>query len=210
MKVAVVYVFPGNAGEQYTQHAIRFLQSYNQNPPGVDHESIVVLNGIKLCTEIECLFAPLKNVRFLEHDNSGKDLGAYQLAARSVSCDLMVCMGSPLRLRVPGWLAIIKQSFQQYGHALFGNWCFHVPAPHVRTTFFWLPPQILNAYPHPINDSTRYQVEHGANSLTQWCMSKKIPVLQCTVAGIFDIHGWHHVSVGNCLALDQHWARYGI
>lgn len=209
--IAVVYIFANAQASRYEPMARRFSQTYCENPPGeTDHELYVVVNGGGKITERqERLFDPLVP-KFLHHDNSAKDLGAYRMFARTMPCDLMVCIGGPLRMRAAGWLDVICRAYEDNGPGLYGNWCFHSPAIHVRTTFFWLPPALLNAYPHPVHDGTRYEFEHGVNSITRWCFQKGFPVLQVTLTGVYSVEKWHHVEPKNCLALDQHFEGIGI
>ena len=85
MTATVVYVYPVCA-PQYEHYALRFLDSYHRFPPAVQHDTVVVLNGCRENAETQCLFASLPRLRFLEHDNSGYDIGAFQHAAQFLLC----------------------------------------------------------------------------------------------------------------------------
>jgi hypothetical protein len=174
MKIVVVYVYAVIAGQKYDDYAFRFLMHYQAFQPGIEHDSVVVLNGIRANSELTCLFSCLPNCSFLEHDNSGYDIGAFQLAARKVPCDLMVFFGASSYLRGGNWLKRMSQAYELHGNALYGamgnrgDGGFNV-FPHIRTTGFWLDPKLLNAYPMAVTQaSERYQFEHGRNCLTQW------------------------------------------
>ena len=152
MKTVIVYVYASAAGAKYDDYAIRFLMSYYANPPGIEHDTTVVLNGSKATSETTCLFGSLPNCNFIEHDNSGYDIGAFQRAARDVPCDLMVFFGASTYFPRPGWLLRMASVFQRFGNAQYGAmgnggdkrvnvW------PHIRTTAFWMNPKLMNEYP---------------------------------------------------------------
>lgn len=186
MKIAVVYVY---AGKTYENYALRFLQTYNQFPAALDHESIVVCNGIRATSETECLFSSLRNCRLIEHDNSGYDIGAYQLAARTVPCDVMLFFGASTYIRGAGWLLPVANSFKRHGNALYGvmgnGGDMRVNVfPHIRTTGFWLPPSLLNQYPVKVTrPEQRFPFEHGSNCLTQWTRNQGLGVWLVTWQG---------------------------
>lgn len=174
MNISIVYAYPPGAGNQYQNYAARFLQSYHDNPPGIEHETIVVLNGTKAQSDSVCMFSVLPNLRFLEHDNSGYDIGAFQLASRSVSCDMIVFFGTSTFFTRAGWLLRMAQSFDRHGNAQYGamgnrgNLDVKV-WPHIRTTAFWMNPALFNAYPNRITrKEDRHPFEHGKNCFTSW------------------------------------------
>ncbi len=167
----IVYIFHG--AEHY---ALRFLTSYHDNPPGIEHESIVVLNGVPETEEIRCLFSSLRNVRFLERDNSGMDIGGYQDAAAQFPCELMVFLGGSSYFKGTGWLLRMEQAFQKRGPGLFGvmghKGCNNV-WPHVRTTGFWTQTDLMNAYPHRVTRADqRYNFEHGQDCFANWIKAR--------------------------------------
>lgn len=174
MKIAIVYVFAPVGGEGYINYAMRFLDSYYKHPPGLAHETIIVLNGTKVTSEIACLFSSLPRCHFLEHDNSGYDIGAFQFAARSVSCDMMVFFGASTFFKREGWLIRMADAFQKHGQAVYGAmgnrgdldvkvW------PHLRTTAFWCSPELMNAYPTVVKrPEQRHPFEHGKDNFTEW------------------------------------------
>ena len=64
MRIAICYVFPNTADAQRTEQAARFVSSYNAHGPGMDHLSIVVLNGTSGGGSgfAQALFASLPNL----------------------------------------------------------------------------------------------------------------------------------------------------
>lgn len=205
MKNALVYVLPVVKPRIYEPMARRFTEQYMANPPGeTDHELFVVINGgTSVSQHQRSLFEPLVP-EFIYHDNSGLDIGAYQMAAQSIKCDTILCMGTPTRPCKAGWLDWIVKGVEEHGPGLYGTWAFHVPAPHVRTTLFWTQPEILNSYPHAVETNQRYEFEFGKNSITQHCMKMKLPVLQVTAYGVFEQAQWHFVEPDENIFHDQH------
>ena len=189
MKVAIVYVYP-NLGDAYAAAARKFVASYVKfKPKDVEHLFFVVVNGGDFENISTALFKPLDPI-YLRHDNSGFDIGAFQLAARCVdsdTCDLMVFCGSSTYIKHPRWLNRVVESFYIHGDTLYGAMGNRgVPAnriePHIRTTGFWMTPGLFNKYPYAITESIqRYEFEHGSRGLTSWIIRDqgKTPWLVC-------------------------------
>jgi hypothetical protein len=176
MKIAIVYIYPEAGGNGHFERALNFVQSYHQCEPRVEHDTVIICNGGKADDETKYLFESLPNCTFLEHDDSGFDIGGYQLAAKSYPCDLMVFLGGNSYIRGPGWLRRIANVFQEQGDNLYGctgnqgDMRFGV-FPHVRTTGFWCSPKLINDHPLRVTDnSQRYPYEHGPNGLTTWAL----------------------------------------
>ena len=173
-KIVIVYVYPEDGRGQHGAYAQRFVDSYNQFPAGIDHDTLVVCNGAPVTEGCKARFASLPNLFFLEHDDSGWDIGAYQLAARTVPCDMMVFLGGSTFFRRAGWLARMYQAFQSHGNAQYGamgnrgNIPFNV-WPHIRSTAFWCHPALLAAYPYRISRyEQRHPFEHGRDCFSEW------------------------------------------
>lgn len=207
MKIALVYIHPTASGAVYAPMARRFVETYMANPPGeTDHEIHVCINGgIPMGYWNENLFRPLAP-RFFQHNNYGKDIGAYQVAADQINCDLMVCLGAPLHFHRAGWLDRIVMAYLENGPAVYSPWGFHSPRPHLRTTAFWCPPEFLNSYPVRVDNSNRYAFEHGAESLTLWSQKQGFEPLQVTWRGTYHMESWHAVDAHESLLTDQHMA----
>jgi len=208
MRIAVVYVFVPTLA--YENMARRFATEYINHPPGEsEHDLFVCVNGGgKVTPGQERLFDPLVP-QFIYHDNSAKDLGAYFKAARTIPCDVLVCIGSPVRPRLAGWLDRMAAAVEQNGPGIYGCWAFHEPTKHIRTTMFWITPELLNAYPYAIDNSRRYWFEHSANSITSWCLRNGFCACQVTARGAFHVEQWHTPEQEDCLMLDQHCDRLG-
>lgn len=209
MVIAVVYVYPNLLHAKYNPMARRFTSAYMNHPPGAtDHELHVVVNGGLEDEKPEALFDPLVP-KFIHHNNSGRDIGAYFAAARTIPCDFMVCIGAPARPRIAGWLDRLVRALENNGPGVYGPWGFHVPAVHLRTTVFAISPDLLNHYPHTVTDDYRYQFEHGPDSIAFWCMKKGFQAMQVTASGVFHVEQWHHVEEQDSLFGDQHSDQLG-
>jgi hypothetical protein len=218
MKLAICYVFPNTAEAQRPELAARFVTSYAANGPGMDHESIVVLNGSSGGGNgfAQALFAALPNLRILQHDNSGWDIGAFQKAAREVPCDLMVFFGATAWFPKANWLQRVYQASQRRGLAIYGshgNQGDHNVStwPHVRTTGWWLNPGLLSRYPMVVTQpQQRYPFEHGPTCLCQWAKSQGIPTWVVGWDGEYAVevcdgmpNGFHKGDQSNLLFMDR-------
>ncbi len=183
-KIALVYVYPKNGFEGFSMKALAFAQSYEKNPPGLRHETIIVANGDAITDSSKELFNPFPNRTYIDHDNSGWDLGAFQAAARhqaSASAEMIVFCGSHTYFRKPGWLARMHEVFIELGDTLYGSSgnqgdYNHSVHPHVRTTGFWCSRSLFNGYPLTVNQGgqggQRYEMEHGKECLTSWVIKQ--------------------------------------
>lgn len=203
MTLSICYIYPANSGEKYTDYALRFVKSYNENPPAVAHDSIIVLNGCKLTTEIECLFSSLQNVKFLERDNSGYDCGGYQAASQKFPADLLAFFGTSTYFKRPGWLLRMLQAKMKHGNVLcgvHGNRGETSPRrvyPHVRTTGFWLSSELMNQHPLRVTRADqRYEYEHGPAGLTSWVYQRGLKVLVVGWSGEYEWKDWDNIVNG--------------
>jgi hypothetical protein len=210
MKVCLTYILPQiNAARVYEPLARRFAESYVRNPPGLEpHEIVVISNGGPIQERQKRLFGPLP-CRWIEHSNLGRDLGGFQLAAEKVPADLMIFFGSHITFTRSGWLDRIVEVFLDNGPGMYAPWGFYQPAPHLRTTAFWMPSELMRAFPTWIGDRQRYEAEHGSNSFTLWCQRLGYPTIQVTWDKVLDQNHWEHCTRENTLFLDQHCAKMG-
>jgi hypothetical protein len=144
------------------------------------------------------------------HNNVGQDIGAFQAFSEVADCDLLVCLGAPVHFRRAGWLDRIVQAYEDNGPGLYGAWAFHQPMSHVRTTAFWCPPELLKSYPYQVINESRYEFEHGHRSIHQYTKSIGLNTYMVTWNGCWEEKDWHHVTLDECLLLDQHTDRIGL
>lgn len=184
MNVTICYIYPtANHGAHHSDLAERFVSSYGANPPDYEHSTIVVSNGGKPSGRAVCQCSKLSRARFIEHDDSGMDIGGYQLAARGTACDIMVFFGGSSYFRKPGWLKRMVQAFEIHGDALYGccgnQGDFRLTQngtervwPHIRTTGFWCTPKLVSQHPMRVTkNEQRYPYEHGPRGLTTWVLA---------------------------------------
>jgi hypothetical protein len=207
---AIAYVYPVLASTLYDNAARRFAQTYQQFPAGsTPHQVVVIGNGPAMGPRHQKILEGL-NYSTLQHDNTGKDIGAFQKAANTLKCDLLVCFGANVFFWKPGWLDRMLDAYLSNGPALYGCWGFQQPLPHLRTTAFWCPPQLLDAYPYYVCNSTRYQFEHGPDSLTLWSRRSGFETLQVTWTRVLDGQHWEVPTKAESLALDDRSKMLGI
>ena len=221
MKIAIVYVYApdstatpsGHACDHYTE---RFITSYHANPPGLEHETIIVLNGTRTTSGITCLFSSFPNCCFLEHDNSGYDIGSFQFAARTFPCDLMVFFGSSTFYSRPGWLIRMASVYNKHGLAQYGAMGsgaeLHANVwAHIRTTGFWMPPKLMNEYPkRVVTPADRHPFEHGRDCFTEWVKQRGLLSWEVTWQKELLVNNWgadpngfHRGNQGSLLAGDR-------
>lgn len=188
-KITLVYIFPLDGQQGFCCDAVKFTQSYLSNPPGMEHNTMIVCNGAPAADTSKALFAGLPGLFYVDHDNSGWDIGGFQMAAKTSSSDLMVFCGSRAYFRKPNWLIRMWEVFCEFGDTLYGSMGnqgderFNV-FPHVRTTGFWCSPRLLREYPHVVTQGggggERYQAEHGNTCISNWV---KRQGKQCWIVG---------------------------
>lgn len=200
LKICTVFNYPtANFGPQHARLAERFVSSYRENPPLMDHMMVVVSNGGPPNGQAVSQFSFIEGTKFLHRENVGQDIGSYQFAAEKVICDLMVFFGGASYFRGPGWLRRMASVYQSLGDGLYGctgnqgDRRFNV-WPHVRTTAFWCNPKLVNENPFKCNDnSERYAWEHGERCLTSYALSKGKPAY---------IVGWNEIrALAECDSL---------
>jgi hypothetical protein len=223
MNIAVCYIYPtSNYGTKHAELAARFVKTYLENPPNEKHTMVVVSNGGPPSEVAVGHFSPIPGTKFIEHDDSGMDIGGYQLAAKTVPCDLMVFFGGSTYLRKPGWLKRIAESYTLHGDALYGcmghQGCLPAVWPHVRTTAFWCSPKLINDHPMRVSDNAmRYAYEHGQEGLTSWAISTGRKVFIVGMEDIKELHecdsmrgryhegNQHNLIVGDRISEPPYW-----
>ncbi len=174
MNIELVYCYP-MAGGQFDTLAEQFVSSYLQNDPMMEHSTTVVCNGHHQSPncDVRGLFACLPDVKFIEHDNSGYDIGAFQRASNESLADFIIFFGASAYVKGKGWLYRYAEAYSKYGEAQYGAMGHRgaMPGvyPHIRTTGLGCSPKLFNQYPIKITDrSARYPFEHGPECFTNW------------------------------------------
>lgn len=196
---------------KYVPAARRFVKTYMDHPPGgTQHDVFVVINGDQPRDTDKKTFHPLP-VTFVHHDNFGKDIGAFQRAAREIKgYDLMLFCGAEVFFRRAGWLDLMVSAYQRNGPGIYGAFAFHTPHLHIRTTCFWMPPELLLLYPILVGNDQRYEFEHGPrHGISKWCIDSGFNAWLVTWMGVYPPREWRHVENSEALILDQHTSRIG-
>jgi hypothetical protein len=215
VKIVIVYIYPLDGQEGFDLKANRFIDSYLRNPPGLAHDTVIVCNGGPAYYAVEHRFSYLPNVQLLENNNRGKDIGGYLAAAKKVPADLMVFFGACSYFRKPEWLVPVLRSYFRKGNTLYGATSHpgegnHIH-PHIRTTGFWLKPELLTQYcPDGIDNDRRYELEHGQTCLTNWFRNHGMTPWVVTYGGEYRVeqsreipNGYHNGDQSNVLFGDR-------
>lgn len=214
MRIAVVYVYPMVNMRTYFPLARRFAETYLSYPAGADHELHVICNGSEPSDYERQAFAGVPLARLHVRSNFGWDIGAFQWAAENLPCDLLVCLGANVHFHRAGWLARMENAYLENGPALYGCWAYLSPNWHVRTTCFWLPPQLLQSYPELIGTGRRdrYRFEHGNSSLTRHALKYGFPAIMVSWDGCFPFEDWGEHAPGphESLVHDQFTHAEGV
>lgn len=171
MNIVLAYIFP--IAGQHDGQAQRFADTFRASHPEQEHALFVICNGGRPSQQQKDLFHDIPAC-FMEGDNVGWDIGAYQALAGVVDCDMLVGFGSSTYFKRAGWLKRMAEIFQSYGQGnLYGATASLAPAMHIRTTAFWFEPELLRGYPYAIETyQDRYEFEHGSQNFTLWAMSQ--------------------------------------
>lgn len=196
LNVVVIYVYP-NMGGLHDDLATRFVKYYTQFKPAMDHKLVIVSNGGPPTAAALDILRPLQ-YQVLMHDDTGWDIGAYQKAARTIPCDLMVFFGGTSFPKGPGWLERMVAAYRKHGPAIYGATGSLGHNIHIRTTGFWLDPSLFNAYPHPVTSErdSRYAFEHGKQGLTMWAIARGLKAWVVTWTGEYEWQQWDSIPNG--------------
>ena len=216
MKPTVVFVHVSGNPDFY-DWSLQFLASYENAPPGHDHDTVVVFNG-KPSDEERDMFKILPNVSFFYHDNTGSDIGAYQAVSRELRCELAVYFGTTSYVQAPHWLAHMVYASSRHGRGMYGSLASYEISPHLATTGFWCHPSLVAEYPHPvITKSDRYDFEHGPRAFWRHVQRRGLPALLVTWDGEYDWRDWRKPpniyrrgNQGNCLTFYRHSTNFGL
>lgn len=207
MKVAVAYCFPLVQIRKYFPAAKLFADTYRKCPPGYEHDLYVLCNGREASSNEKAVFDGI-TTRFLNYDNSGWDIGAFQRFGDIVQCDLLVCLGAHIHFHRAGWLAKMVEAVLEVGPGLYGCSGYLSPDFHVRTTSFWCEPELLRSYPAYVGSSraSRYEFEHGKTSFTRHVLKMGFPCTIVTWQARYPFDQWHeHAPDRNTILVrDQH------
>jgi hypothetical protein len=213
MRLALVYVHPVGIA-RYVPCTRRFVATWQQHPPGGDVDLFVVCNGGEPRPETRELFGSLP-AQFLTHDNRGWDIGAYQMAAavlRQRGYDWMICVNATIYFHRPGWLRRMVKVCEANGPGMYGTHASYEHQPHIRTSFWWLPPALLDDCEFKVTSREQaFDFEYRRHCFTQALLERGVP---CRLVTWDDNLGWEdwrrpaniyrRGTQRDCLVLDRH------
>lgn len=162
MKPVMVYIYALDGDEGYFEMAHRFMHTYQQHPPLEDHDTLVVCNGSPPTFEIMCLLGSLPNCSFMQHDDTGQDIGGFIAAAKTLGNRPALFCGGSVYFHRPGWLKRMMEAWSKHGPGMYGSQSTYEATPHMSTTGFLCPANLMAEYPHPVaTKKDRYNFEHG-------------------------------------------------
>lgn len=225
MKIALVYVCvlgkaePTSASpELYWSYAERFAKTYQQFPPGLEHELHVIGCGTPEQDNwhrMAQLFDPIAK-QYHAYTGTGYDIGAEQYVAKTLDADFAVFMGAQVHFYREGWLKTLYDARWRYGEGLYGPFASYEVSPHIRTTCYACDPHLLAGFPHTITTKqeghdfesgwlnfSRYMTQKGrAVKLVDWVCDWGEPSWR------FPKNGFRSGNQRDCLVLDHHTDMY--
>lgn len=207
MRVVLVYITVAG-GQRTNEYAFRFVQTYKLHGPGYPHETIAVCNGGEPSIDIRAIFYGLhfnaprgslqSHVNFWARPNDpGWDISAYLEIAKWMGNTsgkfMMVCMGESIHFHREGWLRRLVDAWQQHGPGIYGAFASNTVRAHINTTGFAIAPELLATYPLPVNSKeTRYEFEHGQNSIWRYVAAQGKPAMLVTWDGVWTPGAWRY------------------
>lgn len=215
MKILLCYIAV-TRGRNTHELAARFVGTYCQFPPLVEHETVVACNGGPLPFETHALFTPLSNVQFKPRVNDrGWDISAYQDIAKETDAEMILCLGESCYFHRAGWMVPLVEAWRHYGPGIYGFWSSYSVRPHLNTTGFAIAPEDLRAYPRVREKQDRYDFEHGFTSIWRRLYAKDKPAMLVTWDGVYPPLMWRYPKnilwrgdQRNCLLWCGHTERY--
>jgi len=209
-KILLAYTCVAN-GNLTDEFAARFVGTYLQFPPGVEHETVIVCNGGPLKLGTQLLFSPIP-CTFFPRSNNGWDIGGYIEAAKKFECDMLVCLGESVYFHREGWLKKLADAWQRYGPGMYGPFASYNVRAHLQTTAFCCAPKHLQDYSQPVRTKRdRYQFEHGEYALWRRLALNRTPTNLVTWDGVWEPRQWRMPAnilfrgdQSNCLFFANH------
>lgn len=212
VRIAYTVVSAGLISGDYCS---RFVGSWLTCPPGVDCDLVAVCNGGPLPTELAMMFSAIPTQFFPRSNDNGWDISGFQDAASKFDCDMLVCLGESCYFHKPGWLVPVVEAWRKYGAGFYGFFSSHLVRPHLNTTAFAVDTKFLKGYPQVVNHRSRYDFEHGLNSLWRRMDQFGRPVKLVTWDGVWDQQQWRYPNnimwrgnQSNCLIFCNHVDRW--
>lgn len=210
----MIYVYVAR-NAKFAVSTAEFLASYKQFPPGVDHDTVIMVNNGD-GSEASSALNGLPRCQFLWHDNSGQDIGAYIALSDRIQSDCALYIGGGTFFQRAGWFARMMEVWRKYGPGFYGTQSSYERSPHLCTTCFLCDPQEVAAYPFVIQSAQdRYHFEYGPNSLWRRISDSGKPAKLVTWDGEYDWPEWRtppdifrRGNQSNCVSFFKHSRHY--
>lgn len=226
-RLAVVYLYPLDAGDTFVATATRWANGYKHFKPAIPHTLYICFSNGDITEEVGNLFLDI-NHETIMFDGGGWDIGAYQHAAVQLKdsadlCVFMNCRAFPWRA---GWLERFRDAWLRHGDGLFGATASYERCPlrpttrqrnpHIRTACFACSPRLLAAYPYRVDSREKgFRFESGDWNFARWFEENGYPVLLVTWNAEWTRPQWRtppnifrRGDQTNCLVWDRHTAAF--
>lgn len=217
--VAVVFPYVVDATsttrQEFDDCARRFVATYKQFPPGIDHTLYIVCSNGPRDAVCEEIFKGMKVV-YDQYNGLGWDIGCEQYMARKVPEDFIVSMTTRSYFHRAGWLKRFIEARNQFGEGLYGTTGSYEVSPHIRTAFYGVDTWIYREYPHTIDSRQKgFYFESEIWSFTKFVESLGYPCIMVTWDGCYTKPHWRTPknifrsgNQSNILAFDRHSLIY--
>lgn len=192
MRICICYIAVSH-GPIVDDYCARFVTTYQEYPPGYEHDTIVICNGGPLRTSTTLLFSGMDAMMFPRENDPGWDVSGYLAAARGPCSDydMMLCLGESIYFFKPGWLKRLVDASLKYGPGFYGVFSSNAVSPHLQTSAFFCSPELLRQYPQiPKNRGERMEFEYGQRALWRRTVGQGKPVRLVTWDGEWEPRLW--------------------
>lgn len=217
MKIVLAYIAVSR-GPITADYCARFVASYHEFPPGVEHETVICCNGGALPTDIALMFSGLNAKFFPRVNDPGWDISAFIDGARGPcsDADIMLCLGESVYFHREGWFARLFDAWSKHGPGMYGPFASNTVRGHLNTTAFCCSPMLLRQYPARVSThADRYEFEHGRTALWRLTSARRMPVRMVTWDGEWEPRQWRvprnilwRGDQSNCLMFCNHTERF--
>ena len=213
MRICVCYICV-TGGPITEDYAARFVTTYKEYPPGVEHDTLIICNGGPVSTNIAVLFSGM-NAMMFPRSNDAWDIGGYHEAANGpcANYDAILCLGESVYFHRSGWLKRFADAWNKHGPGLYGPFASNLVRPHLNTTAFFTSPMLLKQ--DRLNFTDRYQWEHGEHPFWKQVQQHGMPVCLVTWDGEWTPREWRtprnilwRGDQSNCLMWCNHTERF--
>lgn len=181
---------------RHAADAKRFFKSLLENPSGYPFNLVTVINRNRGRSGLLRRFIP--DCEVVDGDNVGWDIGAFIHTAARVKADAVCCFGGHSTVRHPDWLLKLVEAWQTFGSGLYGTNASNQVSPHLATSGFLCPPSLITSHPVVVRDTlTRYDFEHGPNSITRRALAAGMPVRLVTTKDTYPPATWRSTTAGH-------------